>query len=85
MVWIASDEARSPAGAPPMPSATMRKFGPAKPESSFFFRLRPTSETAANRRLRAIGYFFSSAIVLPTRTWTPMETTIGVVMRWLPM
>ncbi len=31
------------------------------------------------------GYFFSSAIVLPTRTCTPTVTTIGVVMRWLPM
>ena len=85
MVWTATAEARSPAAAPPMPSATITKCGPAYPESSFFLRVRPMSDTAANLRESAIGYFFSSAIVLPTRTCTPIATTIGVVMRWLPM
>ena len=85
IVWTATADARSPAAAPPIPSATMTKCVPAYPESSFFLRVRPMSETAPDRRESVIGYFFSSAIVLPSRTWTPIATTIGAVMRWLPM
>ena len=44
MVSIATAEARSPAAAPPIPSATTSRCGLAKPESWLFLRIRPISE-----------------------------------------
>src|SRR5680860_482318 len=47
--------ATSPRAAPPTPSAMMRRFSPAKPESWLSLRTRPTSDSAAYRRLRVIN------------------------------
>ena len=41
---MATAEARSPAAAPPIPSATTNRWGLAKPESWLFLRIGPISE-----------------------------------------
>ena len=84
-MFIVSAEARSPAAAPPMPSATAISRLLAYPESWLLVRRRPVSVRATYRRLReVIDHFRSSTMVLPSRTWMPMPTGTGLVMRWLP-
>ena len=86
----------SPRAAPPTPSQTVISHGPTYPESWLSLRTRPTSEIAANAsrsggacvssgRGALIGYFLSSRIVLPMRTWVPRVIVVGWVIRTLPM
>ena len=61
-----------------------RALGPSGPFRVLLSRARVCTAPQCDCRdvsLSAIGYFFSSAIVLPIRTWTPIDTTIGVVIR----
>ena len=84
---IAVLEAMSPRAAPPTPSQTASSHGPAYPESWLSLRTRPTSESArsqARPQVVGIGYFLSSRIVLPMRTWVPRVIVVGWVIRTVP-
>ncbi|MDQ1017868.1 hypothetical protein QFZ43_004417 [Streptomyces afghaniensis] len=73
IVEMASEEATSPAAAPPMPSAMASRRGPAYPESSLPSRIIPLCDPAAKRSDRLMrtspvgsGYSRSCRATLPT-------------------
>ena len=78
---IAVLDATSPRAAPPTPSQTAMRWGPAYPESWLSLRTRPTSEIAGEVEL----HFLSSRIVLPMRIWVPSVIVVGWVIRTVPM
>ena len=85
MVWIASDGGEVTGRCAAHPVGDHEEVRAGEPGVVVLLPAPPDVGDRCEPQAEGHRYFFSSAIVLPTRTWTPMETTIGVVMRWLPM